>query len=165
MPLACSVELRDDANVTSVNDNEFNDIIGIDIIGHKLCNNPTNKYGDVLGICDIENCHMYDGDTMDGKPLTTEPATTEPATTEPAIEESQSSGSGGNNEGGGRIETAPVAVDPPSDPLIYIPENEYIDVDIPSGSIGVGSSCNNLENGLQYILPYGIFDEDLYPLL
>ena len=148
MPLACSVELRDEAIVTSISDgfddDDFSDIIGTDVIGHKLCNNPTNNYGDLLGICDDESCHMYDGDTMTGV----------------------AEGSG-TSTGGDRVETAPVAVDPPKDPLIYDGDDDiqFIDITIPDGNIGIKSACNNLDDGLQYILPYGTFNENTQPLL
>eukprot|EP00486_Rosalina_sp_Unknown_P011600 CAMPEP_0201592860 /NCGR_PEP_ID=MMETSP0190_2-20130828/190632_1 /ASSEMBLY_ACC=CAM_ASM_000263 /TAXON_ID=37353 /ORGANISM="Rosalina sp." /LENGTH=876 /DNA_ID=CAMNT_0048051805 /DNA_START=469 /DNA_END=3099 /DNA_ORIENTATION=- len=140
MPLACSVELRDEAIVTS--DVEFADIVGQDVIGHKLCNNPTNNYGDLLGSCDVESCHMYDGDTMQG------------------------SATGGT--GGDRVETAPVAIDPPTDPLMYdseADETQFTDITVPDGSIGIKSACNDLEDGIQYILPYGEYNEETAPLL
>ncbi len=56
-------------------------------------------------------------------------------------------------------------MDPPSDPLIYIGDETDDDIPPDDGSISIKSSCNNLENGLQYILPYGIFDDEMYPLL
>ena len=110
IPLACSVELRDGAIVT--NEDDFTDIIGLDVIGHKLYNNPTNNYGDLLGVCDFEFCHMYSGDTMSGKSAVTVPPPTDPPTDDTGADE-------GDNTGGDRIETAPVAVDPPILPLAY----------------------------------------------
>eukprot|EP01084_Bolivina_argentea_P134567 237340_1 len=42
--------------------------------------------------------------------------------------------------------------------------NVEIDCDN-TGDVSVSSACNKLEDGLQYILPYGLYDEELYPLL
>eukprot|EP01084_Bolivina_argentea_P298668 514715_1 len=150
MPLACSVELRDEAVVRSLNDVDFRDVVGEDIIGHKLCNNPTNNYGDLLGVCDDESCRMFAGDTMSGKAA--------------FITTGDTYGSGGGNEDA-RIETAPIAVDPPALPLSYAADDAFVDIDIPDGSVGIASACNSLPDGLQYILPYGIFDETSSPLL
>eukprot|EP00484_Ammonia_sp_Unknown_P020063 CAMPEP_0197030868 /NCGR_PEP_ID=MMETSP1384-20130603/10007_1 /TAXON_ID=29189 /ORGANISM="Ammonia sp." /LENGTH=1847 /DNA_ID=CAMNT_0042460297 /DNA_START=328 /DNA_END=5871 /DNA_ORIENTATION=- len=149
MPLACSVELRDEAVVTSLSGfDDFADVVGNDIIGHKLCDNPTNNYGTVLGVCEDPSCRMYDGDTMDGS--------------------NPAGPNAGTSTGGDRIETAPVAVDPPSDPLVYDAESDDIqfeDVEVPEGSVGIRSACNGLEDGVQYILPYGTFNEETAPLL
>eukprot|EP01084_Bolivina_argentea_P307311 531140_1 len=70
------------------------------------------------------------------------------------------------NTGGHRVETAPVAVEAPTLLLDTSDDTfEFVDVFIPDGSIGISSACNYLEDGVQYILPYGDFDENSRPLL
>merc|ERR1719206_861469 len=138
-PLACSVELRDNVTVSSMV-GDFSDVVGQDIIGHKLCDNPTNNYGDVLGVCEDTECHMFVGDSMTG-----------------------GNTNAGSGTGGDRVETAPIAIDPPSLPMVTDEEAPTM-VDVDEGYSAVYSACNGLEDGIQYILPYGELSET-WPLL
>jgi len=140
-PLACSVELRDNATVTSLSD--FADVIGHDVIGHKLCNNPTNNFGDLLGECESSECRMFDGDSMTGS--------------------SGSNSMAGSGSGGDRVETAPISVDPPSLPMAIDEEAPAV-FEVDAGYAAVYSACNGLSDGVQYILPYGELNEE-HPLL
>ena len=150
MPLACSVEQRDGANITSLSGNvRFEDVVGSDILGHKLCNNPTNNYGDLLGVCNDTECAMFEGDTMNGQ-------------------HSTGSVSGSSSSGGDRVETAPIAVDPPSVPMVFTPidgEGTFDGSSVADGFVAVHSACNFLEDGLQFILPYGSQEGRLLPVV
>lgn len=154
MPLACSVEQRDGANITSLSGNtQFEDVVGSDIIGHKLCDNPTNNYGDLLGVCDESDCAMFDGDTMNGKGSSFH---------------SPAHSSYGSSSGGERVESAPIAVDPPSIPMVYTPGDDEMsldDINVAEGFVAVHSACNLLEDGIHYILPYGSEDGHLLPVV
>merc|ERR1719361_2515740 len=142
MPLACSVERRDGANITSLSGNAlFEDVVGSDILGHKLCNNPTNNYGDLLGVCDDSDCSMFEGDTMNGQ-----------STSSGSNSGSKSGSNSGSNSGGDREESAPIAVGPPSIPMIYTMDNHHSNTTttVADGYVVVHTACNLLEDGVQY---------------
>ncbi len=102
---------------------------------------------------------MYAGDTMSGKDAVTVPPTD--LLTEAYTDDEDS----GDNTGGDRVETAPIAVNPPALPLTYdnTDSNGFADIDVPLESIGITSACNYLSDGIQYILPYGYYNADTAP--